>query len=228
MLLTTWTEVLQQSFQDLWIGIVEYVPNLIVALIIFAIGWIIGSVLGRVITQIVGSLKIDNALRSAGLEDVFNRAGFSLNSGSFLGGLVKWFVIVVFLVASLEVLGLNQVNIFLQEVVLLYLPQVIVAVMILLVAAVIAELSRNLVSGAAKAAGMMSANFLGSVSKWSIWIFAILAALNQLGVATAFVQTLFTGVIVAISLAFGLSFGLGGQEAAARYLEKLRSEVKEK
>ncbi len=228
MLLQTWTEVLQQSFQDLWLGVVAFVPSLIVALIIFVIGWIVGAVLGRVVAQIVGSLKVDNALRSAGFEDTFNRAGFNLNSGSFLGGLVKWFVIIVFLVAALEVLGLNQVNIFLQEVVLLYLPQVIVAVLILLVAAVIAEVARNVVAGAAKAAGMMSANLLGSVAKWSIWVFAVLAALNQLGVATAFVQTLFTGVIVALSLGFGLAFGLGGQQAAAAYLDKLRSEVKDK
>lgn len=228
MLLQTWAGVLQQSAQDLWLGIVAIVPNLIVALVIFVIGWIIGAVLGRVIAQIVSSLKIDNALRSAGFEETFNRAGFSLNSGEFLGGLVKWFVIIVFLVASLDVLGLNQVNVFLREVVLLYLPQVIVAVLILLVAAVIAEIARNLVTGAAKAASMLSANFLGSVAKWAIWIFAVLAALNQLGVATAFVQTLFTGVIVALSLGFGLAFGLGGQQAAASYIERLRSEVKDK
>lgn len=227
MLLQTWTEVLQQSFQDLWLGVVAFVPSLIVALIIFVIGWIIGAVLGRVVAQIVGSLKVDNALRSAGFEEVFNRAGFSLNSGMFLGGLVKWFVIIVFLVAALDVLGLSQVNVFLQEVVLLYLPQVIVAVLILLVAAVIAELARNVVTGAAKAADMISANLLGSVAKWAIWIFAVLAALNQLGVATAFVQTLFTGVIVALSLGFGLAFGLGGQQAAASYIERLRGEVRE-
>ena len=228
MLLQTWTEVLQQSTQDIWLGIVTIVPSLIVASIIFVIGWIIGAVLGRVIAQIVDSLKVDNALRSAGFEEIFNRAGFNLNSGIFLGGLVKWFIIIIFLVASLDVLGLNQVNIFLQEVVLFYLPQVIVAVLILLVAAVIAEVARSVVTGTAKAANMLSANFLGSVAKWAIWIFAILAALNQLGVATAFVQTLFTGVIVALSLGFGLAFGLGGQQAAASYLEKLRSEVKEK
>ena len=228
MLLQTWTEVLQQSAQDLWLGLVSIVPSLLVALIIFVIGWIVGAVLGRVVAQIIGSLKIDNALRSAGFEETFNRAGFSLNSGGFLGGLVKWFVIIVFLVASLDVLGLSQVNVFLQEVVLLYLPQVIVAVLILLVAAVIAELARNLVTGAAKAANMLSANLLGSVAKWAIWIFAVLAALNQLGVATAFVQTLFTGVIVALSLGFGLAFGLGGQQAAASYLERLRGEVKDK
>ncbi|PIT90936.1 hypothetical protein COU17_03200 [Candidatus Kaiserbacteria bacterium CG10_big_fil_rev_8_21_14_0_10_49_17] len=228
MLLETWAQVLQQSLQDLWLGVVEFVPSLIVAIVIFVLGWIIGAVLGRVVAQVVDALKVDNALRSAGLEDAFNRAGFSMNAGGFLGGLVKWFIIIVFLVAALEVLGLNQVNVFLQEVVLLYLPQVIVAVLILLVAAVIAEVVRNLVAGAAKAAEMHSANLLGSVAKWAIWIFAILAALNQLGVATAFVQTLFTGVIVALSLGFGLAFGLGGQQAAGDYIDRLRKEVSTK
>ncbi len=228
MLLQTWTEVLQQSTQDLWLGLVKIVPSLIVAFVIFVIGWIIGAVLGRIVAQIVDSLKVDNALRSAGFEETFNRAGFSLDSGRFLGGLVKWFIIIVFLVASLDVLGLSQVNVFLQEVVLFYLPQVIVAVLILLVAAVIAEVARSVVTGAAKAANMLSSNLLGNVAKWAIWIFAVLAALNQLGVATAFVQTLFTGVIVALSLGFGLAFGLGGQQAAASYLERLRSEVKDK
>ena len=225
MLIQTWAEVLTQSFQDLWLGIVDFVPNLVVALVIFVVGWVVGSVFGRVIAQVVKALKVDNALRSAGLDEVLSRAGFELDAGKFLGALVKWFIIIVFLVASLDVLGLNQVNIFLQEVVLLYLPQVIVAVLILLIAAVVAEVTQNLVVGAARAAEMTSARFLGSVTKWAIWIFAILAALNQLSVATAFVQTLFTGVEVALSLAVGLAFGLGGQDAAGRYIEKMRKEI---
>jgi len=225
MLLNTWTEVLNRSLQDLWLGVVEFTPSLVIAAIIFTIGWVIGAVLSRVVAQIIHSIKVDNALRGAGLEDVLKRAGFELDSGRFLGGLVKWFVIIVFLVAALDVLGLTQVNIFLQEVVLLYLPQVIVAVLILLVAAVIAEVMQNIVVGAAKAARMSSSSFFGKVAKWSVWIFAILAALNQLGVATAFVQTLFTGVVVAVSLALGLSFGLGGQAAAAQYLERIRNEI---
>ncbi len=228
MLLQTWTEVLTASFQDLWIGIVNFVPNVIVAALIFIVGWIIGTVLGRVIAQVVKSLRVDHVLANAGLGEVMGRAGFKLDTGAFLGGLVKWFVIIVFLVASLDVLGLNQVNAFLQNVVLLYLPQVIVAVLILLVAAVVAEVMQNVVVGTARAAEMRSASFLGSVTRWAIWIFGILAALNQLGVAQALVQTLFTGVIVAISLAVGLSFGLGGQEAASRYLERMRQEIHHK
>lgn len=225
MLIETWADVLTRSFQDLWLGIIAFLPELIVALIIFILGWLVGAALGRVVAQIVKSIKVDNALKSTGLNETVERAGFKLDSGAFLGALVKWFFIIVFLVAALDVLGLTQVNIFLQTVVLGYLPQVIVAVLILLVAAVIAEVAAKAVVGAAKAAHVKSAGFAGSVAKWAIWIFAILAALDHLQVASAFVQTLFTGVIVAVSLAFGLAFGLGGQEAAARYIEKMRSEM---
>ncbi|MFQ5541097.1 MAG: hypothetical protein ACE5F4_02535 [Candidatus Paceibacteria bacterium] len=225
MLIETWADVLTRSFQDLWLGVIAFIPNVVVALIIFVLGWLIGAALGRVVSQIVRSLKVDSALKSTGLNDAVERAGFQLNSGAFLGALVKWFFIIVFLVAALDVLRLNQVNVFLQTVVLGYLPQVIVAVLILLVAAVLAEVAAKTVRGAAKAAHVRGSGFAGSVAKWAIWIFAILAALDQLQVASAFVQTLFTGVIVALSLAFGLAFGLGGQDAAARAIEKMRSEV---
>ena len=216
---------LQQSFYDLWAAVIAYVPNIVVAIIIFVIGWVIGAIVGRIIAQIIHALRVDNALRGAGIEEVLSKAGFNLNSGRFIGELVKWFIIVVFLVASLDVLGLTQVNIFLQEVVLLYLPQVIVAVLILLLAAVIAELSKNVVVASAKAAGAHSVNLMGSVTKWSIWIFAVLAALSQLGVAASFVQTLFTGVVIALSLGFGLAFGLGGKEAASDYIKKMKKEI---
>ena len=228
MLIETWADVLTRSFQELWLGIIAFIPNIVIALIIFVLGWLIGAALGRVVSQVIKSLKVDGALKSTGLNDAVERAGFTLDSGAFLGALVKWFFIVVFLVASLDVLGLAQVNVFLQSVVLSYLPQVIVAVLILLVAAVIAEIAAKAVKGAAKAAHVRSAGFAGSVAKWSIWIFAILAALDQLQVASAFVQTLFTGVIVAISLAFGLAFGLGGQQAAANAIEKMRSDIEHK
>lgn len=225
MFLQTWAQVFTQSLQKIGTGIIEFVPNIFVALIIFLFGWVFGAILGRVIAQLIKTLKVDNALRRAGVEEVLRRGGFDLDSGSFLGGLVKWFIIVVFLVASLEVLRLDRVTIFLQEVVLGYLPNVVAAVLILLFAVIIADVMRKVVVGSAKAAQFRSANFLGSVTRWSIWVFAVLAALGQLNVATAFVQTLFTGIVIAVSLALGLAFGLGGQEAARDYLEKLQKEV---
>ena len=225
MLVETWADVLQQSFQGMWMAVAGTIPEILVAIVIFIIGWVIGAILGRLVAQVVRALHVDNALRSAGVEEVLGRAGFGLNSGRFLGELVKWFIIAVFLLASLEVLGLQQVSFFLQAVVLLYIPRVIVAVLILLLAAVIAEFAKNMVIGSARAAGAKSASLFGNVTKWAIWAFAILAALTQLGVAETFLQTLFMGIVVALSLAFGLSFGLGGKDAAADYIKKLKKDI---
>ncbi len=227
MVFTTWADVLSQSFNNLFYGLVAFLPNLVVAIVIFVVGWLVGVGLGRVVAQIVGTLRVDQALRSTGIERVLSRAGFELNSGKFLGVLVEWFFIIVFLVAALDVLKLTTVNLFLSEVVLGYLPQVIVAVLILLVAAVVADVAERIITGSAKAASLHSAGFLGKVARYAIWIFALLAALAQLNVATAFVQTLFTGIVIAVSLALGLAFGLGGQSSASRYLEHLRSEIKD-
>ena len=227
MILNTWGQVLTLSFQNLWLGIVNFVPNLLIALIILILGWLIGALFGRAIWQVFRSLKVDEALRRAGLESFLRRGGVNLDSGAFIGGIVKWFIIVVFLVAAFDVLGLTQVNLFLQEVVIAYIPRVLVAALVLLVAGVIGDLVERVVVTAARTADIRSAHFAGSIAKWAIWIFAILVALSQLGIATAFSQTLFTGVVIAVSLALGLSFGLGGQEAAARFIEKLRGEMTE-
>jgi len=226
MLLTQWSDVLTLSFQNLWVGVVNFVPNLVVALVILVVGWLIGALLGRAVWQVFKSLRIDEALRRAGLESFLRRGGVDLDSGAFVGALVKWFVIVVFLVAAFDVLGLTQVNLFLQEVVLGYLPRVLAAALVLLVGGVVGDVAGRVVVTAARTAGVHSAHFAGAIAKWAVWVFAILVALSQLGIATAFSQTLFTGVVIAISLALGLSFGLGGQQAAAGFIEKLRGEMR--
>ncbi len=228
MLLSSWSDVLTASFQNLWFGVVSFVPNLVVALIILMLGWLVGALFGRAIWQVFRSLRVDEALRRAGFEGVLRRGGINLDSGAFIGGLVKWFVIVVFLIASFNVLGLTEVNLFLEQVVIAYLPRVIVAALILLVGGVVGDIAQRVVITAGKSAEIHSAHFAGTISKWAVWIFAILVALSQLGIAAAFSQTLFTGIVIAISLALGLSFGLGGQEAAGRFIEKLRGEMTDK
>ena len=202
-----------------------FIPNLIVALVILAIGWAIGAAIGKAIAHLIKAIKFDEALRKAGFEDFVKRSGLNLNSGRFLGSLVKYFIIVVFLIASFDVLGLNQVTAFLQQVVIGYLPQLIIAVLILLVGAVVGDVLGRIVVASARTADISQANFLGTVSRWAVWIFAILVSLSQMGIAGAFIQTLFTGFVVAVSLALGLSFGLGGQEAAGRTIEKIRGSI---
>jgi small-conductance mechanosensitive channel len=225
MLLQTWSDVLVSSFQDLWQELIAYVPNILVSIIIFVVGWVFASLVGKWIASLIRSLKLDSVLQSIGVQDLVNRAGYRLDTGAFFGALVKLFIIVVFLIAALDVLGLQQINSFLEEVVVSYIPNVIAAAIILLLAAVIADILKNIVMGSAQAAGILYADLLGGITKWAIWVFAILAAFNQLNIGAVFAQTLFTGLVAMLALAGGLAFGLGGRDAAARYIERLKEDI---
>lgn len=226
-MLETWRTVLQNSFNDIWGGFADFVPNFVAALIIFLIGVVIADLIAKVVAQIISAIKLDSLLKGARIDELLKRGGFNLNSGAFLGGLVKWFVVIVFLVASLEALGLNQVNIFLQRV-LLYLPDVIAAVLILLAAILIAEFLHRVVLGSAQAAGLSSASLIATATRWIIWIFAVFMALVQLGIAAPLIQTLFTGIVIALAIGFGLSFGLGGQDAAGKFIDKVRHDISDR
>ena len=226
MIVQNWANVLQGSFNGMLAAVVGFIPNFVFAVIVLVIGWVIAWFIGNLIAQAVRAIKVDHALKSAGVDDVVSRAGYHLDSGAFLGALVRWFIILVFLIAALQILNLSQVTFFLQAVVVSFLPNVIIAVLILLVTAVIAEVAQGVVAGSARAAGITAAGFAGTAARWSIWIFGILAALSQLQIAQGILQTLFTGVVVALSLAFGLAFGLGGQDAASGFISKVRAEIK--
>lgn len=216
-----WIQVLQYSFQALWVEVVAYTPQLVVALLILIAGWIVGGALKRVIESVFKTLRVNKLLNAAGAETLASRAGYTLDAGAFVGTLVKWFVIVVFFVAALDVLNLDQVTIFLQDVVLGYLPLVIVAVLILFGSMIVANVAHTSVTAAARASGFGTPELLGNFARYAIIVFAVLAALAQLQIAPEMMQMLFGGFVFAASLALGLSFGLGGREAAARYIERV-------
>lgn len=228
MVTQEWSEILMASFQSIWLGVASFIPRLILALVVFLVGWIVAVTLGKLVTHIIGFFKVDKVLQKTGIEEPLARGGVRLNSGLFVGELVRWFFLLVFLVASVDILGLVQVNIFLRDVVLVYLPNVIVAALIILAAALLADALQKIAVSSAKAARLNAAVFMGGIVKWSIWVFAILAALYQLGIAGPFVQTLFTGFIAMVSIAGGLAFGLGGKEAATRTIERLRQDISER
>ena len=225
MIVQSWTDALQASFNSLLFWTVNFIPQLVLAVVIFVVGWIIGSLIGRVVAQAIKAIKVDHALRTAGVDDIVTRAGYRLDSGEFIGGLIKWFLIIVVLWAALTVMGLTAVTSFITLALLPLLGRVIVAAFIIVIAAVVAEVTQGVVTGAARAAGMASAGVAGTVARWAIWVFAILAALDQLQIAPGVTQVLSTGIVVALALAFGLAFGLGGQDAAARAIEKARGRM---
>lgn len=228
MIIQTWGELITASMQNLWADYAKFLlTNFLGAVIVFIIGWIIASILGRITAQIVRVLRVDNALERIGFRDALKKADLDLDSGRFVGELVKWFFIIAFLMATTEILNLTEVAVFLRSV-LLYIPRLIVAVLILLAAVLLANFLRRLVQASVGTAGLRGGRMLGMITKWVILVFAILAALIQLGIVPALIQTVFTGLVAALALGVGLAFGLGGKEVAGQVLSNFRKEVIEK
>ena len=225
MVLQTWGDVIIASLQQVWASVTGFLPLLIGAFIVFIVGWIVAIALGKVVEQLIHALRVDKVLSKLEFEKGLERMGFKLNAGTFVGGLVRWFLLIVFLLAAANILGLTQVSDFLRDV-LLYLPNVVVAALILLIAALVADVVEKIVRGSIEAAGYRS-SLMGVVTRWSIWIFAIIAALLQLGIAVPLVQTLVTGLVAGLAIAFGLAFGLGGKDAASEIIRRVRSAIKE-
>jgi hypothetical protein len=221
----TWGDVFNASLQSLWWGFIQFAPKLILAIIFFIIGWVLGSLIAKAFEQVFSALKIDSIFRSIRVDDFFRKAGMNLNSGYFVGQVVKWFVIIIFLLPSLNLIGLDYVASFLQNDVLGFLPKVVIAAFILIIATIVADFLSKTIKAGTKAMELKSSNMLGSLVKYVVWVFAFIIALGQLGIAEGYMNTLFAGIIGMFAVAGALAFGLGGKDAAARLLAKLGEDM---
>ncbi|MDQ3245194.1 MAG: hypothetical protein M3P22_02545 [bacterium] len=224
----TWGDVFNSSLQGLWWGFIQFAPKLIVAIILFIIGWVVSSIVAKAFEQFVGMLKVDKLLSSAGAENVFRKAGISLNSGYFIGQIMRWFVLLVFLLPSLSLVGLDSIGFFIKEDVLGFLPRVIIAAFILIIATIVSEAISKAIMIGSKSMNVTSANMLGSIAKYAVWVFAFIIAFGQLGIADAYMQILFTGLVAMLALGGAIAFGLGAKDSAGRFVSKIAGEMSNK
>ncbi|MDO8598745.1 MAG: hypothetical protein Q7S02_01405, partial [bacterium] len=152
---TAWGDVLVASMQGLWLSFAESVPRFIGALIVFVVGWVIAVALGNVARRIIDFIQIDRLVEKLNVHKVFERADVDLSISRLVGWLVKWFLIIAFLIASADILGWDQVTMFLKDIAL-YIPQVFVAVIILVAGIVAADFTYKVVSKAVKSTGMVN------------------------------------------------------------------------
>ncbi len=201
------------------------IPELIIAVAIFVIGWIVGWLVERVVHSVFRALPFfDEALKNIGLEEVLKRANIRVDLGKFFGVLLKVFIIFIFLVAALEVLGLESVNQFLTEQVLNYIPNIVSAALIVVIGLIAANFASKFVAGSSRAA-KVEGGVAAKITQWAIVVFSILIALGELGIANEIIQSMIVGIIAALSLGIGLAFGLGGQQVAADFLNRLRNDI---
>lgn len=224
MVVQSWLDVLVSSLQNLWLQVTGFLPELLGALVVLIVGLIVAAVLERVAERLVYYLKVDMVLRRLGVEVYLQRANLQLNAGHFLGQVVYWFLLIAFLLAASDILGFFALSEFLRQV-LAYIPNVVVAALIMLATLIVANFLRGLVRATVQSAKLHGAKALGTLTWWVVFVFGLLAALVQLGIAVSIINTLVTGLIAMLALAGGLAFGLGGRDYAMRLLERLRAEV---
>ncbi len=195
------------------------IPTVLGALLILIIGWVIAGALAALITKFARAVHVDTLADHARVNDFLGRAGTRLKASDIVGEVVKWVVRLVFVEMAAEQLGLAQVTVLVNSI-LAYIPKVLVSLLLLGVGAFLGNLLAGIVRGAASEAGMSNPSLLGKLASGAVMAFAIIAAVNELGVAPVVVNTLYIGLVAAISLALGLAFGLGGRETAARLTEQ--------
>ncbi|MAF81052.1 hypothetical protein CL628_03500 [bacterium] len=221
----SWGDAIVGSLREIWLGFIGFIPNLVAAVVVFFVGWAISVAVGRLVEKLLVILRINQAFENIkGLKDAAGRAGLKINIPLLIGEIVKWFLILVTLLAATDILGLEDVAAFLRQV-LGYIPNVVVAALILVIATVLANFVYRTVQASVDAAGFSGGGAVAAIAKWAIIIFAFMAALSQLNVAVALIQTILTAIFAMLALAGGLAFGLGGKDLAARWLKKAESDL---
>ena len=218
-------EMLFNPFIVLWQQTVVLLPKILLALIIFIFGWFVAKLAYKLIVKLAKKIKLDDAVKP--FTGAMERAGYKFSLGRVIAFLVKWFLIIAFLIVALDVLQLQGTKIILIGLIS-YIPQVIIAVLILLAGVALAEFTKKLVLGSALFFSVKSATFFANLSKAVLVIFTVLVSLDILIPNSAIINTLFTGAVFMFALAGGLAFGLGGKEAARDAIEEVKQSMRKK
>ncbi|MBA2675540.1 small-conductance mechanosensitive ion channel [Ramlibacter sp.] len=195
------------------------IPKVIGFMLIVLVGWFVASIVDKGLAALLRAVRFNDLAERAGISDFVSKMGMKTDAAGMIGLVVKWFIRLIALVVAFDALGLPAVSDVLRQL-LLWLPNVIVALVVLVIGGLAASALSNVVRGAASEAGLSNANMLSKIASVVVWSFAIVVAVNQIGIATALVNTLFMAVVGALALGVGLAFGLGGRETAAEILRK--------
>jgi hypothetical protein len=224
---TDWSDAMITSFAAAMALLLSAIPKIIGFALIVIAGWFVASLIEKGLAAVLRGIRFNELSERAGLADFVRKMGMDTDPAGMIGLVVKWFVRLIALVVAFDALGLPAVSEVLRQL-LLWLPNVVVALVVLVIGGLAARALSNVVRGTASEAGLSNANFLAKLASMVVWAFAIVVAVNQIGIATELVNTLFMAVVGALALGVGLAFGLGGRETAAEILNSWYSKAQEK
>ena len=212
---TSWGEALLTSLAAALAMFLGAIPRVIGFAVILIVGWIIAGLIAKAVAAILRTVKFNDLAQRSGFAGFVQQAGIHTDAAGALATIAKWFVRLIVLVVAFDALGLPAVSQVLQQL-LLWIPNLVVAMVVLVLGGLAANAVHALVRGATAQADLGNPDLLANLARGAVWAFAIVIAVNQLGIATTLVNTLFMATVGSIALALGLAFGLGGRETAGQ------------
>jgi small-conductance mechanosensitive channel len=206
-------ETLLQPLQNALSTFLSFLPQLVGAVVILIIGYIVAKVLQAVVGRVLQAIGFDGWMEKGGIKQFFDRAETNQTPVSILGQLVFWFVFIIALTMAADALGISQVSVILGQLIA-FIPSIIAAILILILAALLA----NFVSGIVR--GATGSGLLASVAQYAIIVYAVFAAITELGIAVELTAPTFLIVLGAVALAAAIAFGIGGREVAGEIIQK--------
>jgi len=222
-----WENLIADPVRQMLARILGYLPVLLGALVILIAGWIVARAIRRMLDWLLKTIRFDTLADKAGISAILRKGDLKISAREVVSSLVYWLIMIMVLVMTVDALGLPKASDVLASL-FAYVPNVIAALLVLVVAMFLASFVSGIVHTAAGNANLPRPEIFAGVSRWAIIIFAVTISLGELGIATLLVTTTFNIILGGVCLALALAFGLGGKDAAARYLEELRQKRSQK
>lgn len=225
--ITSTSQALLTAFGAALAAFFAYIPRILGAIVVLLIGLLVGRLVGTLVTKGLRAVKFDQIADRAGIDDFLRNAGVRMDPAGVVGGIAKWFVYIIFFQVAASTLGFPQLTAILNDV-LAFLPRIVVALVILLVGALVANLLARLVRGSVGTTRLGNPDLLANIARYGVIAFAVVAALSQLEIAPAIVNTLWTALIGGFAVAIAIAFGLGARDAAGSLAtgQLIKSEIR--
>lgn len=218
-------EALSTSVITITHQMVTFLPVFIGALLIIIIGFMLGNWFKKIIIKTLELINLSKIVKNTAVKKFLDKADIKRKIEEVFGEVVRWLTIMVFFIAAVNVLGLVTVSEFLSNI-LWYIPKVISAALVLGVGVLVAGWVESVVKGMVGAAAIATGRLLGKISGYVVVVFAVLAAISELGIAEKFINTLFVGFVAMLSLGIGLAFGLGAKDIVSKSLAEWHKKLK--
>ncbi|MGE5308080.1 MAG: mechanosensitive ion channel family protein [Deltaproteobacteria bacterium] len=219
-------QVLIEPAKTVLTQITQFLLNALLVLVILLVGWLLSKLLKALVTKICKSSKLDDLSKKIEIDSMISKGGLHYSLSELMGLIIYWLGLLVTLVVAVNAIGLTQAADLLNQIVL-FVPNIIAAVFILILGMFVATLLQTVVKTAASNAGLSHAAILSKAVEVIVVVFTVMISLEQLGIGQRIIELIVGIVLGSIGLAFALAFGFGCQDLAKKALsdsiEKLKA-----